>query len=204
MRVEMLEEERELLREMLGRDITPACAQLHARIRKRLLLTGHSYPMQKEVLAIIAELADCVPQVPPERDVESNGHVEATNGHKDPTPDDLETVAAREEIEKLNGEINPDAAGGAYKGNRITWPETPFKSTPKTPIHKLEKGRPVMYLSERDNAWHAGKFVRMNTNDKAKANILSAEMKKAFAVPIRNIKVQDLSRPSTEPLAVQI
>lgn len=202
MRIEMKPGEQEILREMLGGAITPACAQLYGRIRRRLLLVGHNYDMPKETLAIIAELSDAVTKHSAEPTEKRNVDVE-TNGHSDPTPVDEVSTEERDQMEAENQTLNGDATGGEYKGNRIKW-ASDFTSTPKTPIAKLEKGRPISYVSPKDGQRRAGRFVRINTKDKRLANIESGEMKKAFPVPIKNIEITDLSRPSTDPLAVQI
>lgn len=207
MRVEMLEGEREILREMLGGEITPAVASLFFRMREMLLKVGHSYMMPKENLAMIAILGKAVGGAPVEAaDVIEPERIETTE-LQTITPDDELTQSEVETIEQRNREyaMNGDATGGSYTGSRIKWDsDEKFKSTPRTPIAKLEKGRPITYISPKDNARRAGRFVRINSTDKSMCNVISSEMKKAFAVPIKNVAVTDLSPPSTEPLAVQI
>ena len=61
-----------------------------------------------------------------------------------------------------------------------------------------------MYRSPKDGQIRAGRFVKLLARDKKLATVFSSEMKKAFPVPTKDIELQDLSPPSTIPLAVQI
>jgi len=203
MRIEMKEGEREILHSMLEGPITPACASLYARVRRRLLLSGHSYDMPKEMLALIAELSDAVSAVQP-TEKQLVLEPEIPSDIPEPTPVDELTLSERAMIEAQNAELNLEAAGGEYRGPRIPKWESVFKSTPKTPISKWEKGRPIMYRSPKDGQIRAGRFVKLLARDKKLATVFSSEMKKAFPVPTKDIEAQDLSPPSTIPLAVQI
>lgn len=198
MKVEMLEGEREILTEMMG-DITPQCAKFYGQIRRRLLKVGSNYDMSRETLALIVELSVAATNYTPERkekiEVETNGH--------DITPVDEMSQSELDEHVTNNQALDPDAAGGEYKGSRIKW-ETEFKSTPDTPVSKLEKGRPISFIDPKDNKRYFGRFVRVAPKDKRNANVLPNGKKVPFAVPIKNIEITDLSPPSTIPLAVQI
>lgn len=200
MRIEMHQGEREILCEMLGGSITPASAKFYSQIRARLLKVGSNYDLPKEMLALIAELSVAATNYTPEPqeriEVESNGHADITP-IDEMSQDELDTHSSE------NQSHDPNAAGGEYKGNRIKW-ETDFKSTPNTPIRKLEKGRPISFIDPKDNTRKFGRFVRVAPKDKRMANVLANGKKVPSAVPMKNIEVTDLSPPSTIPLAVQI
>ncbi len=202
MLIEMKQGEKEVVMEMLGGPITPAFHQLYKRVRGRLLNVGHNYDMPKDSLAILVELSAAVTTYNETHEPQRKEPREKQE-HKDITPVDEMSERELEAAAVENASYNGDAAGGEYTGNRIKW-KTDFKSTPSTAISKLEKGRPISYISPNDGKTRAAKFVRMNAKDKSLANIMSSEMKRVFGVPIKNITVTDLSRPSTIPLAVQI
>ncbi len=191
--------EREILQSM--QSLTPSAARLYHRVREKLLLAGHNYDMPKETLALIAVLGDSVTNYNGE--LKQPLELEELSGAIAVTPDDEITQSEKEMMEAANANLDPEATGGAFKGHRIKW-VSEFKSTPNTPIAKLEKGRPISYISTKDNRRHFGRFVRINATNKKMANVMSDEAKKAFPVPIVNIEVTDLSPPSHEPLAVQI
>ncbi len=197
----MKQGERELLQGMLGGTVTPAASRLYYRVREKLLLVGHNYDVPKEVLALIAVLADAVTQHNPEKVEQVAPEIPETS-RPEITPLDEMSTDELDDLSSVNQSLDGDAAGGEYKGRRIKW-ETVFTSTPSTPITKLEKGRPISYISPSDGKTRAGRFVRIN-KDKRLANIESSEMKKVFSVPIKNIEITDLSPPSTIPLSVQI
>ncbi len=200
MRIEMLQGEQEILREMLGGEITPQCAKFYGQIRKRLLRVGSNYDMSRETLALIAELSVAATNYTPEPkdriEVETNSHPEITP-LDEMSQDELETHST------TNQSLDPNAAGGEYKGNRIKW-ETNFKSTPNTPVAKLEKGRPISFVDEKTGQRLFGRFVRMSPKNKRKANVLPNGKKVPYAIAIESITITDLSPPSTVPLAVQI
>lgn len=199
----MLEGERDVLREMGRGSITPAVARLHMKVREPLLLVGHSYNMPKEILAIIHVLGSAAAgYVPPEK-TEVAELANELNDAKDPTPLDEINLEEQALIEEDNKQLNGDATGGKYTGNRIKW-ETDFKSTPGTPIAKLEKGRPISFIDPKNNQRYFGRFVKVSPKDKRMANVLANGKKVPCAVPMKNVEVTDLSPPSTEPLSVQI
>lgn len=200
MKVEMLPGEDELLREMCGGVIPKATQKLFCLVRAKLLLTGHAYQMPKETLALIAALSGAVGVEPPEQPEPA---VQETNGHGDQTPDDELSLAELAALEQESATLDAGATGGEYAGNRIKW-QTEFKSTPRTPVAKLERGRPITYVSERSGVRFGAKFIRVLPRNKKMCSVQSSEMKKPMVIPLTSVEITDLSPPSTQPLAIQI
>lgn len=203
MRVEMREGERELLVQMLKGPVTPACAKLFYRVREKLLLTGHSYDMPKETLALIAVLAEAVETAPAKEELEPSYRETVEIERPDPTPEDEITENEKDILEQQQASLDGEATGGAYKGQRKEW-KVEFQSTVDTPVHLLERNRPICYKSPYDGRERSGKFLRMSRKNRLAAWILSSEKKKEFEVPVQNITPTDLTPPSPEPRAVQI
>lgn len=188
-----------MLTQMSERDITPQCRHLVLKVRERLLRTSDALPLGKRELAIIQVMSELLT-------IRDDSRTNDNQPEERVTRERPSQITPAEEPEQ-GWEGTPSYSGlngtHEYTGPRMDW-NPAFKSTPATPVPKLERGRPITYVSERDGVRYPAKFVRMNKDDKTRCNIESSEMKKAFSIPIKSVEITDLSRPSTMPLAVQI
>jgi hypothetical protein len=191
----MLPQEAEQLATMCGGVITTECERLALTIKRKMLLTGATFALSRETLAIIATLAGSMEQVTEPVDV-----TPVEESIPDATPVDEAALSDAQDYSG-NGNGNGNGHGYDHYDGKAKW-ETEFKSTPRTPIAKLEKGRPIGYLD--DGVFRSGRFVRVNPKDKRKAIIMSTKKKAPYSIPTSEIIITDLSPPSREPRAVQI
>lgn len=207
MKVELNVLELEYLNLMTGGHISPSLLAVMHDIKRNLLLAADAHALTKHECAIVVachnRAQSSEPAEPPVQAFVERVEEQLATRSGDLTPSDEITVDEKELLERQNMGLNPVVTGGEYLGPRIPW-RNDFTSTPNTPVSKLEYGRPITYLSPKDGREWAGRFVRVNRHDPSKANVMSSEQKKAFSVPIQHIRIVDLSRPSTEPRAVQI
>lgn len=192
MRVEMnAADENRLNLAFEGGPIPAAVYDRYMRAKRRLLLMGSAGPMSNEMIAQICESsAGYEPPLLLDEPQRPRDRV--------PTLTEVEGITNPEETSYGSANGN-----GAYAGP-VSVAQKKFKSKPGTPWKKVERDRPLSYMSDKDNARHAGWFVKVHPDKKDHIIIRSSESRKNFGILAINAELSDLTTISREPRAVQI
>lgn len=168
-----------------GNAIPSGIMDRYMAVRRRMLLMGSAGPLAREAIALVCEARmDGMP-------------------FEDDLLDDLEEPANDNVLSLTETQIinNPESVQHRTKVTKNGKPKateplnfaTTFKSQPGDPWKKVEKDRPLTYISPKDGARYGGRFVKVDANDKARIIIRSNEFKKNFGIPEITAELSDLS-----------
>lgn len=202
MNTSMFDQERIWLDGMHGGRIPQSVQSMYSLVREKLLLAGQAHAMSKESLALMSVMAagQIIPVDPRETaDDQPVEKAQAIPEREYLTPDEDLTDAQWE----MAGNRFRTNGTHEYNGPRPDW-INPFRSIHGDPPSVWERGRPITYVDGKSGRVVGGKFVKLHPTRDDLAVVSSPEQKRNYSIPIKAIRLTDVSRPSNVPAAVQV